>query len=614
MSYLNRKRLHIDLTEEKVIIQDIPNDILMKYIGGIGLGSYYLWKEVPPQTDPLGKNNILFFCIGPAQGSNITMTGRYCLVTKSPLTGLLMDSHSGGDIGPDLAFLGYCMLSIGGKAQKPVYIYITDENTVEILNWTYGRAKTTHETEKIINDIHNTTNTHVISTGPAGENLVPYACLVNDQHRNLGRGGAGAIFGAKNLKAVAFNPARRSVLRSDKINTMAKEINKRVKAAREHPLHSKGTPWLVNLANSWSMLPTRNFQTGYFENHEKINDHALEQFQTKKKGCFRCSLNCGFIIKDQTFKWTSDSEISMPEYETLGMLGSNLGIDDLESIIQMNHQCNTLGLDTISVGSSLGFLAELNEKNMIPLEIAKYKNQIPLFGDVNAFRDLIIKIAQRTGLGEFVSLGPAEMAVRAPVEASNFAIHVKKLPMAAWDPRGKFLSGLGYATAAIGASHLRGWSTKLSSPLKFDSNKEEHHEAFEEVIYQMNLKILKDSLIVCHFTHSIAPPLQITDFKQLLHAVMDREYTNKELREISQRIWITQRLFNIREMSDDPVKYDVLPERFMNETLKHKPAIGCKAFTSKEEFGQILNLFYQFRGLDETGRPFPKTLSNLEIS
>ncbi|MFW9990822.1 MAG: aldehyde ferredoxin oxidoreductase family protein [Candidatus Odinarchaeota archaeon] len=616
MALWRRKRLHIDLTEEKAVIQDIPEEILSKYVGGIGLGSYYLWKEVPPRVDPLGDKNCLYFCTGPAQGSEITMTGRYCLVTKSPLSGLLMDSHAGGNVGSEISFLGYDVISISGKSEKPVYIFITDNGNVEINRWDRGAGKTTHETEKILKSVHDTPDLRVISTGPAGEKLVPYACLVNDTNRNLGRGGGGAVFGAKNLKAIALKSSDRTLLKNELTGKLATEIKDRIKGAREagHLLHHQGTPWLVNLANSFSMYPTRNFQTGYFDDHDKINGEALERYKTKKRGCFRCNLGCTFFIKDHGFSWTNDDEVAVPEYETLGLLGGNLGINDLETIIRMNHQCNTLGLDSISTGASLSFLAELKEKNMLPPELAGYNDQVPTFGDVNGFNDLLLQIPSRTKLAEFVSLGPAAMAEKCPEEASDFAIHVKKLPMAAWDPRGKFLMGLSYATAAIGASHLRGWSMALQPPFEtFDLSISEHQRGFEAVVEQVDLKLLKDTLIICHFTHSIRPPYQVEDARRFLHALTGNEWSMDETRELAHRIWIVQRLFNTQEMDDDPVNYDTLPGRMMKESMDHDPAKGCFAFTSEEDFREVLNLYYKHRGLDESGRPLQGTLKALGI-
>ncbi|MHA2366400.1 MAG: aldehyde ferredoxin oxidoreductase family protein [Candidatus Hodarchaeales archaeon] len=617
MALWRKKRLHIDLSNSKISFLDIPESILSKYIGGIGLGSYYLWKEVPPNIDPLGEENTLYFCIGPAQGTNITMTGRYCLVTKSPLTGLLMDSHAGGDIGPEMAFLGYDIISITGKAEKQSYIYIRDDDQVEILDWTFGKGKTTHQTDQTIQKHYNDSKILVMSTGPAGENLVPYACLVNEKHRNLGRGGAGALFGSKNLKAIAFRSTQRDVYRDEKINDIATIINSRVKKAREmqHPLHGKGTPWLLDRANSWGMLPTRNYQQGYYAKHENINDKMLEdKFHLSKKGCYRCGLNCTFVIKKEPFEWTTDSEVHMPEFETLGLMGSNLDVSDIDAITKMNHLCNSLGLDTISTGNSMGFIAELKEKNLIPTEIEHYLDEIPSFGETEKFINLVSKIAENNGLGNFVGLGPAEMASRSSENTSDFAIHVKKLPFAAWDPRGKLLLGLSYATAAIGASHLRGWSTALQPPSPFDINKEKHQEAFNETVKQMDLKILKDSLIICHFTHSIHPLLQIEDANQIISATTNLDLSIQDIRDTAHRIWLIQRMFNIREMKEDPINYDVLPNRFMNEPLSHAPAEGKRAFSSKKEFDEILQIYYQYRGLDNSGRPMLITLKSLNIS
>lgn len=610
------QRLHINLTNQAVTTSTLPTDLAHHYVGGIGLGSYLLWQELDVGTDPLGPENTLYFCIGPAQGTGITLTGRYCLVTKSPLTGFLLDSHAGGAVGPEMAFLGYNVISVTGKADQQVYIHISDDG-VEVRPWNHGVGKTTHDTERLLAEEVGDKSLRVISTGLAGENLVPYACLVNDSHRNLGRGGAGAIFGSKNLKAIVFRSHSRKVDRSERVKPLIDDVRSRVKESRDkkHPLESHGTAWLVDFANSVSMYPTRNFSSGFFEGHDQINAEHLEQFMVKKKGCYGCTLSCGFVFKDHPFEWTDEEEVMVPEYETLGLLGGNLGVADVEEVIHMNHLCNALGLDTISAGASMSFLTEANQRGLLPIEWQDHPS-IPSFGEGGRYRELLTLIASREGIGSFVALGPAAMAKQCRSGADSFAIQVKGLPMAAWDPRGRFLLGLSYATAAVGASHLRGWSTKLPPPEPFDPSSEKHQQAFEEVLDQMDLKLLKDLLIICHFTHSVVPPFGLEDTRVMLETLTGEDYSMERARDLANRTWLVQRAFNAREMAHlgrEPVEFDVLPRRFLDEPLQHEPAKGRTAFGGTD-YRTVLHLFYERRGLDKYGRVPPPLLEYLLVN
>ncbi len=285
------------------------------------------------------------------------------------------------------------------------------------------------------------------------------------------------------------------------------------------------------------------------------------------------------------------------------MLGGNCGINDIEAVIHANYLCNQLGLDTISTGSAIAMTMEAKEKGLV--EGPEFDDVE--FGNIDKFLELIDKIAYRKDIGGILAEGVAQAAEHWNV--NDLAIHVKKLPFAAWDPRAKLGLGLSYATAAVGASHLRGWPTTRDVPEKSAV------EVLDSLIEQQDLKTIKDCLSICHFTHSIKPALDFDDCVNIVSAVWDRKITEEELISIARRVWIMKRMFNIREFGDkDPIEFDNLPKRFMEEPLPSGRAEGRTAFIDDEDFLKSRSLLYVKRGLDEKGYPTKEELDKLGLT
>lgn len=615
LEFWSKKRLKINLTEKSHIVEPIEEEIIKKWVGGIGIGSYYYLKENNKKILPLDPENILYFCVGPLQGTTMNMSSRSALISKSPVTGHLFDGNLGGNLGHTIKFLNYDVISITGKSDKPMYLYLSNDGVISFKSAEDIWNKTTAETESYLEDKYGSQGLSVVSIGSAGENLVSYACLINDRHRAFGRAGAGAIFGSKNLKAIALKAVDREIIKNTDLDQLVTVINQRIRSSKEakkNLLPHQGTSWLVNIANQLEMFPTNNFQKGNFEGYEKISgDKIFSSFETKKKGCSRCSIACGHIFKNNMFTWAENLDVAVPEYETIGLLGGNLGINRISTITHMNHLCDLYGLDTISTGASLSFIAELKQRellHLLPQEIQEFNPEIPDFGEVDRFCNLIKKIAKRDGIGDFLAKGPYDMAKQCSGDTLKYVLHVKKLPFAAWDPRGKFLLGLSYATSAIGASHLRGWPSTSLKPQEFDEDDFSHQRIFDSFVEQVDLKVLKDSLIICHFTHSIDPIFSISDAQNILSSVFKKKWSLEETRKLAQRIWITQRMCNIVDFDKSPIEYDTLPERFMNEMLNES-----KAFTSKEEFDSLIQKYYKIRGLDSNGNITTKTKKSLDL-
>jgi aldehyde:ferredoxin oxidoreductase len=606
------KLLRVDLSSQQIKEESIPQRVLSAFIGGKGLGTYFLYTEVPARIDALNAENRFYLVAGPLQGTRIPISGRCTAISKSPLTQLYIDSAMGGHLGPELKRAGYDLLAIQGRAEKPVWIHIS-EDEVAIKSASYLWGKSTHETEHMLQKEN--PKIQVLSTGPAGEHLVRFACLTHNYFRNFGRGGLGTIFGAKNLKAVAIQGAQRKIPTpdADKELELVKQLVQRARRAKKkgHSLHYTGTPWLLDYANNIGMFPTRNFQTTYFENHTKINDASLDAIfhnQKHRTPCEGCIISCAWTLKHPTYSWVDQEypgKVALPEYETLGLLGGNLGIDDLMMITQANYLCNRLGLDTISTGNVIGFLMELTQRNLLPQALQSAEIQ---FGDTQGVIELITKIAIREGIGNSLALGVRELSNQLGPETEPFALHTKGLEYPAWDPRGKLGMGLSYVTAAAGASHLRGWPSTEKPP------EDSATTVLDSLIEQQNLKILKDALIICHFTHSISPRLDFHDCVALYSVVTGQKATVDSINQAANRTWMLARMFNIREYDDIPRNHDVLPARFMDEPVPDGPTKGYTAFISQQDFDDSLTELYARRGCNAEGFPTTRTLRDLELT
>jgi len=606
------KLLRVDLSNQQFREEVIPQEVLHQFIGGKGLGTYYLYREVPPRINPLDSANRFYLAAGPAQGTHIPITGRIAAVSKSPLTSLYIDSQMGGHLGPQLKRAGYDLLIIQGKSEKPVWIHISPEGHA-INDATHLWGKTTHEAELSLRK--EDSNTQVISTGPAGEHLVRFACLTHNYFRNFGRGGLGAVFGSKQLKAIAIQAENMWIPTpdSDKELALLKTLAQRSRKAkrRGHSLHYHGTPWLVDYANSIGMFPTRNFQATHFEKHKDISDESLDKKyhdEKRRTPCENCVISCAWTFKKSDFKWAPagiTGKIAIPEYETLGLMGGNLGIADTLAIIHANHLCNALGLDTISTGNVIGFLMELSQKGLLPDELKGAKIE---FGDASGVLKLLPQIANREGIGDRLAQGTRQFASELGVKAKQVAVHTKGLEYPAWDPRGKLGLGLSYATAAAGSSHLRGWPSTTEPPNASATT------VLDSLIEQQNLKVLKDSLIICHFTHSISPRLGIKGCAEILETATGVKSTKESVNEVADRIWLLARMFNNREYDDAPRGYDILPQRFMSEPIPGGPTKGYTAFISPEDFEDSLSELYKRRGCDVDGRPTKTAIQKLGLA
>ncbi len=594
-----KRALWVDLSTGKTWVEGLSGQTLEMFIGGKGLGAYLLYTRVPAGADPLGEENVLFFLTGPLQGLHAPNTGRWTLVTKSPLTGLFLDSHCGGPLGRDIKRAGYDLIAVRGQAKGPVVVTVDDEDVAvrEAPDlWGLGVHEVTEQLHGLYGE-----QASVYAIGPAGENLCRFATGACEVVHQTGRGGAGAVMGAKRLKAVVVHGT--SDVRAadpDAIREVNREVARRWRE-KESGFKDYGTPFLVPVANSLGQFPTRNYETGYFEQHERIGPEAFERWALgTHNSCPQCIMRCTRAYRTEDPDRAGVEVESCIEYESIGLLGGDLGIDDPQALLRLNYLCDKLGLDTISAGGVIGFAMEACSRGIITTE----KHGLDIrFGDAEGAEELLRLICRREGIGDLLADGVREAARQLGGAAGEIAVHVKGLEVPAWDPRGRRGMGLSYVTADVGASHLRGWPATTGPP---DTSA---LDVVESMVTARDQKVLTDSLVICHFTYHI--PLHHEEKIALLNAATGLEYTQDSVALFAQRVAVLTRMFNHREGVTRAS--DVLPPR-MWEPERGGPRDGMTAAVSRDDFEACLERFYQLRGFDTDGLPTVETIERVGLS
>jgi len=440
------KLLEIDLSSGKKRDIAIADEMVEKYLGGRGLGARLLTDMVPAGTDPFSPENVLIFLTGPLTATLVPGSSKFVVVTKSPLTQGWCDSYSSGRISVELKKVGYDGMVIRGQSNHPCYLRI-DDNGIEIreANLIWGRDS--FETERMLRDLEGGVPLGVSSIGPAGEKLCKFACINSDFYRQAGRGGVGAVMGSKNLKALVVKGRKEVGLHDRKrLIELNRENYQRAKKSVVAQARMKyGTPLTLNITHTGGILPTKNFQFGTWEKAlEKIDSVGVYKSTVSHKACLSCFTHCGMVTRVDKGKYRG-SQLEGPEYETLGMFGSNHLIDDLPAIIQANILCDKLGMDTISAGNVIGFVMECFERGLIS---SKETDGLEIrFGDSDASLAVLEMIAYRKGFGDILAEGVKAVSEHIGKGSERFAMHVKGLEFPAYEPRGAFGSALSYAVS-----------------------------------------------------------------------------------------------------------------------------------------------------------------------
>lgn len=597
--------LEVDLSKRSVQKIKLSQDDLRKYIGGRGLGIKLLWDALrEPGLDPLSPENPLLFMPGPFSGFPIPSSSRTCVVTKSPHTAAKQSrfehastvsyANMGGFFGPEIRFAGYDGIVIRGKASSPVYIVIDDDRvSVEDARPFWGMG--TDEFDRRFIDELGDRRFRTCYIGPAGENLVRFACIINTAGRAAGRGGVGCIMGSKNLKAIAVRGSQmpgvadhRAFL--DVLEDLRNAFTGIIGGRLTDQWRSVGTAGALETSSENGTMAVRNYREGTFLDVEKIGATvAKEKVWIRNFACYCCPLSCkksGRVGSGVYQGIVHDG----PEYETGTMFGANLMISDMGGMLKAVYLGDDYGMDIISAGNVIGFLMEAYEKGCIDKQ---FLDGIDLtWGNVDAVLQMIKKIAYREGVGDLVAQGVRECAERIKKDSHRFAIHVKGHELAAWNVQADPGRGICYVTANRGACHLNG-----------------------KTVAEQNLRAIHDSLGVCMFATDhgrwYLPGIGKKGICNMLTAITGIRWTEDELMRTGDRIFNLERMFNCREgfKRED----DVLPERFFEEPL----TVGEKkgAVLDRDAFNEMLDGYYTERDWEfSTGRPTESKLRELGLA
>lgn len=599
--------LRVNLTTRKVTTEDVDPKIARDYLGGRGWAIHYMYKEMDPAVDPLSPENMLIFATGPLTATPAPTGNRYMVVTKSPLTGALAHSNSGGEFPTWMKRTGFDMFIFEGKASEPVYVLV-NEDQIEIKSAAHVWGKDTHETTDILK-AETSDEARVACIGPAGENLALMAAIMNDKHRAAARSGVGAVMGSKNLKAVVAmgnkNPPLHDPegMREISVGT-SKNVGADVKKGSNMRIY--GTSYVPQVTNTLGILPTRNFLQGTFEHVHNVDGDALKnQYLIRHTPCYRCPLSCGRLteVPDGPYKGKGEG----PEYETISSLGTGCGVSNLAALVKANYLCNEYGMDTITTGMTIAVAMEMYEKGYL----TETQIGMPLkFGDHDAMIEMIKLMAYNKGFGQELAQGSYRFAEK--YGHPELAVTTRKQEFPGYDPRGSQGMGLLYATSNKGASHMEGdvaYEEVFGVPIKENPLATEGKP--ELVKHFQDSFALIDSSGLCVFVairyvfdkNRLIWPQTLAS---MMNLTTGAGYTPEEVMTAADRVYTLERMFLIKAGSGP--EWDVLPYRMLNEPLPDGPAKGKVV-----ELDKMLPEFYEKRGWDEKGYPTQEKLMELGL-
>lgn len=583
------KCLTIDLSTGKSEIKSVDQSLLGDYLGGKGLG-YALLEKHAPNPDPLGSENPLIFSNGPFTGTKVQTSARTCVVTRSPLTGSIHDSHCGGSFGPRLKAAGYDYVFISGKSKKPVYLYITKEG-IDFRDASALWGQGIFHTNDVLLKSHPGIDPRVACIGPAGENLVKIACIGVDKYRQYGRGGTGAVMGAKNLKALVVD-GNDPIKYADENKFM--ELNKQLTRdilTNDGVIYrrQKGTMKWIRQAQEYEFLPTKNFQKCVFDEFEGISSETCRQeLNWKDVGCYNCGIRCSKVAT-----WNG-YEIEGPEYETSAFLGSGCEISDCKDLALANVICDDLGIDTISAGVTCSFAMECYEKGLLD----DWHGIDLTWGKADAQRELLKRMAYRQDVGEIFADGTRIASQKIGQGSEEFAINVFGMEMSGVNPLGSLSMGLTLSVADFG-SHTRLWLNELEMGPDFTIE-----DLPQAIVSGLDTVNIRNCMIVCDFV-----PSGLEELVPVLNASTGFDHTSESLMQIGARLTHLARRYNLRNGRTH--KDDILPERFFKD-------VSCAGFMrgkvlDREFFKSLVRQYYAIRGWNEKGEPGEKVLKDYDL-
>ncbi|MGD8343496.1 MAG: aldehyde ferredoxin oxidoreductase family protein [Desulfobacterales bacterium] len=601
MSTINGRLLRINLNDSSSREESIPPQTIKHFISARGLGSKYLYDELAPAVDPLSHKNKLLLLVGVLAGTGLQGFSKWAVMSKSPLTGTIFRSISGGNFGVWMKNAGYDLIIVEGRARAPIYIHI-DVEGVHFLAaddlWGLDYRRLQAQLKK-----RHGPRTESACIGPAGEKRVRYA-VIHSGERTASRGGMGTVMGSKNLKALSINAPIKRPTAFDP-STFKKLLTMQIDILKKHPrkktMASLGTPYITTIVNNLGILPTKNYCEGSIATIEEISGDRFFELKKARAGCYACMTRCGGMRNVSRGPFDG-SQIDGPEYETIFAFGPLLGLTDRQFIIDANALCDALGIDTISTGVCIAFACELYSKGMI--STADTDGLKLTWGNKDAIFLIIEKIGKREGFGRLLGEGVKRAAEQIGAGAEAFAMHIKGLELPGYEPRGVKGYALSMATSNIGGSHMYGRPreefTGQADPLVENSKGDLIARVQKE-------QALEDSLIACTFGNT---GLDTSMYARLLQAATGIEDFKeaKNLLKIGERIVCIERCFNVREGFSR--KDDTLPVRMRSEPL-------CQAGPSTDQIvsnlDHLLDEYYRSMGYSREGIPCIKRLQELDL-
>jgi len=582
------KLLRVNLEEQKFSVEEISATILNETIGGKGLATRLLLREIEPEADPLSPANKIIFTTGPACDTGIPASSRYGVFAKSPLTGIYAESYSGGHLPPVMKRTGFDVIILEGRSSGPVYLHIYQGGvTFHKAEHLWGAE--CYEAEKYLKKEVGTRNAQALVIGPAGENLVKFACIKNNYWRSAGRAGLGAVMGSKKVKGIVFSGDTRAPLAEPgllkKFSRSLKERGKDNPAVKAY--YNYGTPMMVATLNEVNSFPTRYWHQGNSANWKSLSaEYLKDNLKVRSRACRSCYFACGKL--SEVLKGRHRGLIiEGPEYETIYAFGGLCCIDQLEEVVYLNDLCDRLGLDTISTGNLAAFAIEAGL-------VGKVKGA-PLYGDADAIAGLVREIAARHGLGDLLANGIKEASQELGLE--ELAIHVKGLEPAGYDPRVLKGMGLAYAISDRGACHLR--TTFYKPELSGIISPGQIEGKAKLLIDYEDRMTLFDCLILCRFYRDL---VSWDDLSTVIAASTGQQLSQKQLQKIANNIACWARIFNLK--AGITAKDDTLPPRFFHEPLDK----GGEQVITREELDYMVKDYYRLRGWDKEGVPTQEEL------
>lgn len=593
--------LRVDLSTGRISVEPTSEQLAREWIGGRGFIIKTLWDEVR-HVLPFSPENKVIVASGPLAGVLVPAGGKLALGTKSPATGGYGDTNMGGTLAAELKHAGYDAIILEGAADRPSYLLV-DDDRVEIRDASryWGRGAIT--AEKMLKDDLGE-DFHIMTIGPAGEKLVHFACVSQDFGRQGGRTGVGAVLGSKKLKAVAVRGSKAiPVADLPRLVEKAREMYRAIaqSAAFRH-FAEGGTPYVVPWVNRAGCMPTKNFTTGYFPEAANLDEEAVQrEIKIGNKACYGCNIGCGNYSRARALG--EEVYLEGPEYESIGMLGSNCMLGNLHEVAYAALVADELGLDTISAGGVVAFALECYEKGILTKQDVGRDIR---FGDLESVVYLLRLIGAREGIGDVLAQGVRHAASVFGKGSERFAIHIKGLEVSAYETRLAPAMMLAYMTCDVGAHHNRSWA--ITHDLKVGREVVEGKAAV--VIEQQAVRPVFDCLGLCRLPW-VELGLGLQYYAEIYPLVTGSEQTWEDLVKLSDRMYNLTRCFNVREIPGYGRAYDYPPPRFMEERVPSGPSKGAVA--PRELLDKLLDDYYALRGWDSNGVPTRKKLEEIGL-